>query len=89
MVGLLDAKTLVARRKASDMAATLVKPCPSCGSSHELIILVGNMADTAKRYEFTCPKSGVRVPLVLTDSDWWKTVEGRPAGAVVVREVGA
>jgi hypothetical protein len=70
------------------MAATLSKHCPSCGSSHELLLLVGNMADITKQYEYTCPKSGSSVSLALIDSDWWQTIEARSAGAVVVREVG-
>lgn len=69
------------------LATTVTVGCPSCKSGHDLFLANADMANSARRYEFTCPRTHASVPVVLPDSEWWQTVQARPKGAVDVREV--
>ena len=66
------------------MAGTLTKQCSSCGANHELVIHPGNKPKALTDYEYLCPESGRTVPLAQVDSDWWKTVDAKPADAVMI-----
>jgi hypothetical protein len=69
------------------MAATLTKACPSCRELHSFFLPMGNAAELTRSYEYTCPRNKVKVRFQPVKSDFWKRVEDKPPGTVIVREV--
>jgi predicted RNA-binding Zn-ribbon protein involved in translation (DUF1610 family) len=67
------------------MAAICSPECPSCGEHHQLIVTSGDFFNPARRYEYTCPKSGKAV-VIRGPEGWHKIIGHRPAGAIEVSE---
>jgi len=69
------------------MPATITKGCAACRQPHVFFLPIGNMAEPARQYEYTCPNNRSRARFEPAKSHRWKPADSKPPGSVIVREV--